>query len=159
MARRKLEAEGSPKGFKRLVVRAPIYMYRARLGFLMGSRFLLLEHLGRKSGETRRTVLEVVLNQDDAVYVASGWGASAQWLKNIRANPNVRFQLGSKGYAGAAEELAKEQAREVMGRYAANHPKALDKLSHFMLENPGDTAEQQAAAVASEIPIVRLPKG
>ena len=44
----------------RALVRAPIWLYRARLGFVMGHRMLLLEHIGRKSGARRYAVLEVV---------------------------------------------------------------------------------------------------
>lgn len=44
----------------RWFVRAPIWLFRARLGFLLGSRLLMLEHLGRKSGGRRHVVLEVV---------------------------------------------------------------------------------------------------
>jgi hypothetical protein len=34
----------------RWIVRAPVGLYRARLGFLLGPRMLMLEHTGRKSG-------------------------------------------------------------------------------------------------------------
>jgi hypothetical protein len=37
------------------LVRAPIWLYRLRLGFLFGRRMLLLEHIGRKSGARRWT--------------------------------------------------------------------------------------------------------
>jgi hypothetical protein len=37
----------------RALMRAPIWLYRARLGFLFGSRTLMLEHIGRKSGARR----------------------------------------------------------------------------------------------------------
>jgi hypothetical protein len=42
------------------VLRLPSYLYRLRLGGLLGHRFLLLTHRGRKSGLTRRTPLEVL---------------------------------------------------------------------------------------------------
>ena len=44
----------------RWLVRAPIWLYRARLGFLFGERLLMLEHTGRKSGLLRLAVLEIV---------------------------------------------------------------------------------------------------
>ena len=40
--------------------RAPSFLYRARIGWLMGPHFLMLTTTGRKTGTTRRTVLEVV---------------------------------------------------------------------------------------------------
>ncbi|HTM84573.1 MAG TPA: nitroreductase family deazaflavin-dependent oxidoreductase, partial [Mycobacterium sp.] len=39
-------------------MRAPIWLYRARLGALLGSRLLMLEHRGRTSGARRYVVLE-----------------------------------------------------------------------------------------------------
>ena len=41
-------------GLKRIMFRAPIFLYRIGLGGLLGKRFLLLNHIGRK------TVMEVV---------------------------------------------------------------------------------------------------
>ena len=59
-------------GVRRLV-RAPIFLYRARLGFLLGSRLLMLEHIGRKSGARRYALLEVVDHSRPGTYlVASG---------------------------------------------------------------------------------------
>lgn len=118
----------------------------------------MLEHEGRKSGQVRRTVLEVVVNDPDAAYVAAGWGNKAQWLANVRANPAVIFYLGSHRYETAAEMVDKDEAHELMGRYAAKHPAALDKLAGFMLDDPGDTPEEQASRLAESVPMVRLPK-
>ncbi|HLS79672.1 MAG TPA: nitroreductase family deazaflavin-dependent oxidoreductase, partial [Nocardia sp.] len=44
----------------RWFVRAPIWAFRARLGFLFGGRLLLLEHTGRTSGKARYVALETV---------------------------------------------------------------------------------------------------
>ena len=154
----RLEGSGSPTGLKRLLFRSPIPLFRARLGFLFGKRFLMLEHTGRKTGETRRTVLEVVANRDDAVYVAAGWGSAAQWLKNVRADPNVVFYLGSKRHHTVAEMVPEEEAMELMTEYAEAHPRALERLAAFMLEDPGKGAAEQARRVAAAVPMVRLAK-
>lgn len=154
----RLEGQGSPKGMKRLLFRAPIVLYRAGLGFVLGTRFLMLEHTGRKSGEVRRTVLEVVVNEPGAAYVAAAWGEKAQWLQNIKADPDVTIHLGSRRYETTAEMVGIEEAHSLMSRYAAKHPKALDRLAAFMLDDPGDTAQEQADRVADQVPMVRLPK-
>ncbi len=39
-------------------MRAPIGPYRIGLGGLLGRRFLLLEHVGRRSGLPRHTVID-----------------------------------------------------------------------------------------------------
>lgn len=154
----RLERQGSPTGWKRTAFRVPIYFYRAGLGFLFGKRFLMLEHVGRKSGETRRTVLEVVVNDPDAVYVAAAWGSKAQWLENVRVNPDVTFHLGSRKHSSRAEAVTVPRAEELMARYAAKHPAALGRLASFMLDDPGGTPEEQARQVAEIVPFVRLPK-
>ena len=118
----------------------------------------MLEHIGRRSGETRRTVLEVVLDTGEATYVAAAWGTKAHWLLNIEANPDVTFHLGSKRYETRAQIITVEEAHEVMAAYAEAHPKALGKLAAFMLDDPGETTDEQARRVAETIPMVRLPK-
>lgn len=79
----------------RWFVRAPIGVFRARLGFLFGGRILLLEHRGRKSGKARYVVLETVARPaSDTVVVASGFGRSAQWFQNLTADPHCRVSIG-----------------------------------------------------------------
>ncbi|MEO2169431.1 MAG: hypothetical protein ABGY42_15180 [bacterium] len=43
-----------PIGLKRLFFRLPIRLYQLRLGRLLGGRFVLLHHIGRKSGLARQ---------------------------------------------------------------------------------------------------------
>ncbi len=44
----------------RWFVRAPVWLYRARLGVVFGSPLLMIEHTGRTSGLRRYVVLEIV---------------------------------------------------------------------------------------------------
>lgn len=158
MAELRLERAGSPTGLNRLLFRTPIPLFRARLGFLFGRRFVMLEHTGRKTGRTRRTVLEVVASHPDAVYVAAAWGSKAQWLKNVEADPNVAFFLGSRRYETVAELVPKEEALSVLNEYARAHPRVLGRLAAFMLDDPGETTSEQARRIAESVPIVRLPR-
>jgi deazaflavin-dependent oxidoreductase (nitroreductase family) len=115
---------------RRLIVRAPIALYRARLGFVLGRRLLMLEHTGRNSGVRRRVILEIVDHPRPATYiVASGFGARAQWFRNVRADPRVRIQVGSRPPALAtARMLTAEQAATAVKAYAARHPRAWASL-------------------------------
>ncbi len=58
----------------RFGLRLPIWLYRMKLGWLLGNHFLLLVHIGRKSGKSRQTVIEVVQHdkKTDTYYVVSG---------------------------------------------------------------------------------------
>ena len=68
--------------------RAPVYLYRWHLGGLLGHRFLLLSHTGRRTGLRRQTVLEVIryLPCRPEAVVMSGFGPKSDWLQNIEAN-------------------------------------------------------------------------
>ena len=45
-----------PTGVLRALLGLPVHLYHARLGVLLGHRFLLLVHTGRKTGLHRETV-------------------------------------------------------------------------------------------------------
>ena len=110
----------------RWIVRAPVWLYRARLGFVFGSRLLMLEHTGRTTGVRRYAVLEAVDHPDPRTYiVAAGFGDRAQWLRNVRANPRVRVYTGSRRPVPAtARPLTTGQAAAALTAYARRHPRA-----------------------------------
>ena len=58
-------------------MRLPIPLYRASLGWMLGSRLVMIEHLGRVSGERRFAVVEVLSQERNVVRVASGLGRQA----------------------------------------------------------------------------------
>jgi len=56
----------------------PVWLYRARLGFVFGSRLLMLEHAGRKTSARRYVVLEAIDQPSPRTYVVvSGFGDRA----------------------------------------------------------------------------------
>ena len=140
-----------PAGFSRLFMRAPIWLYRLRLGWLLASRFLLLEHKGRASGRQRRVVLEVVdRNRETGVYrVAAAYGDRSDWYRNVMAAPKVRVTVGRRRFAAMAEPLTAEDSRTVLERYAAEHPTAVRALAKAL----GYTSYED---LAERVPIVEL---
>lgn len=114
----------------RRLVRAPIKLYRAGFGFLFGSRLLMLEHTGRKSGLSRYVVLEVIGHPAPGTYiVVSGFGPKAQWFQNVRADPRVRVTLAWRRAAPAtARVLARADAERALTEYATHHPRAWKTL-------------------------------
>jgi len=110
----------------RWLVRAPIRLYHARLGFVLGSRFLMLEHVGRKSGLKRFVVLEVVDHPSPSRHVvASGFGTRAQWFRNVQANPTVRIHVrSSKPVSARARLLPPDEASAVLAHYKTRRPRA-----------------------------------
>jgi deazaflavin-dependent oxidoreductase (nitroreductase family) len=120
-------------------MRAPIWIYKARAGTLFGSRILMLEHIGRKSGARRYAVLEVVDHPAPETYVvASGFGRKAQWFHNIQANPRVRVYAGSHAPAPAtARVLDQQQADRTLADYRSRHPRAWKQFSPVLEETLG----------------------
>ena len=123
-----------PNGLVRLAFRAPVWLYRARLGFLLGKRFLLLNHIGRVSSAPRQTVLEIIKQDPHShtYYVASGYGEKSDWYKNVMQKPQVSIQVGMIEFQAIAERLPKEAAEEIMLGYGRKHPNALCELARIM---------------------------
>jgi deazaflavin-dependent oxidoreductase (nitroreductase family) len=138
----------------RLIVRAPIALYRARLGFLFGSRLLMLEHTGRMTGARRHVVLEVVDHPQPGTYiVASGFGARAQWLRNVRADPSVRVCTGFRPPTTAtARLLTSEEAAAAFDAYATRHPRAWALLRPVFEQTMGARVDRSGIS----LPLVAL---
>ena len=87
-----------------LVFQAPAILYRWRCGWLLGHRFLLLIHIGRRTGLPRRTVLEVVEYRRDGpeAIVISAFGWNAGWLRNIQAMSSFELIVGSRRFAAVS---------------------------------------------------------
>ena len=115
-----------PRGFKRLFFRAPVWCYRLGCGWLLGKRFLLLTHTGRRSGLPRQTVLEVVdYDPDTGTYViASGYGKQSDWYRNLLKTPEVTIQVGQQKMNVVAHPLTPEESGEAMVNYTRRYPTA-----------------------------------
>lgn len=137
----------------RWLVRAPIWLYRARLGTLFGNRFLMLEHIGRKSGLPRYVVLEVVDRTDDAYTVVAGFGERAEWLRNLDANPRAHIWVGTRTHVPVVgERMTAEQGAEALRHYAAKHPGAWAKLLPIFEQTLGKPISESGTT----LPLVRL---
>lgn len=146
-----------PTGFMRWFFRAPIYLYRWHLGWLLGGRFILLRHIGRKSGQVREAVVEVVRHDaaSDTFIIASGFGEQAQWYRNLLHQPEITIQSGRRTLAVRAERLAHAEAVAELVRYGREHPRAAKTLGRYLgLEWDGSPG--QAERVAAHLPIVAL---
>ncbi|WP_420643327.1 nitroreductase family deazaflavin-dependent oxidoreductase [Candidatus Leptofilum sp.] len=119
------------------------FFYRIGLGGLMGKRFLLLNHIGRKSGKPRQTVLEVVNYQKatDTFFIASGFGKKSDWYLNILAQPQVDIQIGWRKLAVTAVPLTPHQSGEAMVDYARRHPTAAKNLGKLIGYNASTEAD------------------
>ncbi len=157
---KKGEPKFPPSGWRRYLWRAPIHLYRVGLGPLMGKRFLLLNHIGRKTGLPRQAVVEIARYDPEAnvYYVASGFGKKSDWYRNLQAHPHVTIQVGNKKMRAHARLLSPEESAKEAVRYARAHPRAAMELSKLMgleLDNPDDEEEWRTAG-REYIPFVAL---
>jgi deazaflavin-dependent oxidoreductase (nitroreductase family) len=71
----------------------------------------MLETIGRKSGQPRRTAIggRVIGKQ---FWMVSEHGGHSDYVRNIRANPAVRVRIRGRWHAGTAHLLPDDDARE-----------------------------------------------
>lgn len=135
---------------RRAFVRAPIPLFRAGLGFLLTRRMLMLEHVGRTSGQARYVVLEVVGEEPSGgLVVASGFGRTSQWFRNVVAEPSCHVSIGfTRRRPAVATVLDAAEGEAVLADYRQAHPGSWENLSAIITEATGESDP--------EIPLVRL---
>jgi deazaflavin-dependent oxidoreductase (nitroreductase family) len=88
-----------------------------RGGFERSPHWVLLTTRGRKSGLPREVMLPCARTRD-AVVVISTYGRRSHWLRNLEADPHVRFSARGELREGVAEvvhDLARK--REIVERH------------------------------------------
>ena len=123
-----------PTGLGRIMFRLPIWLYRLGLGGLLGKRFVLVNHIGRKSGKPRQAVLEVVDYDKDSqrIVIAAAFGEKTAWYQNLLQQPETTIQLGWQKMDVIAEQLTSKQSGDFMLSYAKAHPPEARVLAKFM---------------------------
>ena len=144
-----------PVGALRLAFRLPIYLYRLDLGWLLGHRFLLLVHQGRRSGLLRETVLEVLLYEPATKesVVLSAWGEQADWYRNVGATPALEVRTGGERYVPEQRFLASEENHAVISDYGRRHPLAFRVFAR-VFGYPMDGTEATRREVARSLRLV-----
>jgi deazaflavin-dependent oxidoreductase (nitroreductase family) len=149
-------ADRSPPGrLTRAFLRAPTLLYRVRLGWLLGNRFLCIVHRGRRTGKLRRTVVEVVHfdRETPEALVVAGWGPRTQWYRNLEAEPALEVMLGHRRWREPRQRFLDEGERvRALEVYAEEHPRAARSLAK-VLGAPG-TDRRSLAAMAARLPSV-----
>jgi deazaflavin-dependent oxidoreductase (nitroreductase family) len=108
-----------PGPLLRLLFAAPVWLYRCGLGRLLGRRFILLTHVGRRTGRPRRTVLEVMEYRSSGpeFVVMCAFGRKAGWLRNIDATANAEIMIGPDRFTVVHRVLDADEAVSVIAGY------------------------------------------
>ncbi len=123
-----------PHGLLKWGFKAPIALYRLRLSWLLGHRFLMLTHRGRKSGAIRRTVLEVV-HYDPATHesaVLSAYGPKADWYQNIVASPPIEVRTAGRRYIPQYRLLDVDERFAALQAYQRRYRRAFQAVMRFL---------------------------
>ena len=67
-------------------------------------KIMVLTHVGRKTGALRRTPVNYCIANND-IYCTAGFGASSDWYRNIKKNPQVEVWLPEGWWQGKAEDV------------------------------------------------------
>jgi deazaflavin-dependent oxidoreductase (nitroreductase family) len=116
------------------VFRMPLLLYRRGWGWLLGRSFLLLTHVGRKTGQAHATVAMVLADDHDTgeVVICSAWGPDADWVLNLRAHPAREVRVGRDRYAPMHRFLTEDEAVAVGVAFREEHPWRLRLLSTIL---------------------------
>jgi len=93
-------------------------------GMFEGSTLLLLHHVGARSGQDRVNPLAYNRDGDRYVVFASKGGAptNPDWYRNLKANPNVKIEVGTDTIAVAAQEARGYERDRLFGAQVERSP-------------------------------------
>jgi deazaflavin-dependent oxidoreductase (nitroreductase family) len=106
------------------IFRVPLPLYRAGWGWLLGRTFLLLVHVGRKTGTPHVTVA-MVLRYDPGTgegVICSVWGPNTDWVRNLRAHPALQVQIGRQSFTRQQRFLSEDESFAVAVEFLRRHP-------------------------------------
>ncbi len=107
-----------------VVLRLPLVLYRHGWGRFLGRTFMLLVHVGRRTGQPR-LMTAMVMSYDPRtreVVIFSGWGPGSDWVRNLRAGPALRVEIGRESYTPQHRFLSDDEGVAVAGAFVGKHP-------------------------------------
>ena len=117
-----------PPAFMIPFMKMPTILYRLGLGWMFGKRFMLLTHVGRRSGKTYRTVLAVLRFNEKTheIFAVSPWSKS-NWYHNIQAVPALEVETGNGRfstirYAPTQRNLTPEEIASLFIEFRSRYP-------------------------------------
>lgn len=142
-----------PRGLLRLLLRAPIWLYRARLGWLAGHRLIYIVHRGRRTGVRREVVVETVRYDPatpEAVVIAA-WGHNPDWYRNLQAAPAIEVRVGTRRWPHPSHRfLDGGEAHRTLLAYQQAHPHAWKRLAP-LLGFPTDPVDPRWPQIAATV--------
>lgn len=131
-------------------------LFRWRLGWLFGHRLATVTHVGRRSGKTYRTVLYVQRydRQTRDATVVSVWGES-DWLRNIRAAPALRVDIGRGSYVPQQTFLTTGEIVDIEREFRRTH-RLLARGQALLMHWPWPATDEQLTTMCRPMRAVRF---
>ncbi len=144
-----------PTGAFKHLLHLPVHLYRMRLGFLLGDRFVLITHRGRKTGQDHQTTVEVVEHDEQTheYIVCSGTGPDADWYRNLAARPASAIQVRNRSWVPTQRVLDDEEAARRFAAYETRHPGTARRLLAAM-GNSYDGTDEGRLDMMGSMPMV-----
>ena len=145
-----------PNLVTRKLLRLPIWMYRAGLGWLMNLlQIMVLTTEGRKTGLPRHTAIEFRAH-GRKLYVVSAWGERPDWYRNLLANPSVSLFQGNNRFSAQAQPVTdSSEALRVLNLFRKTAPARYDAIMSLM--STRDTVSMDNLPdISGEFTIVRF---
>ncbi|GDY31723.1 nitroreductase family deazaflavin-dependent oxidoreductase [Gandjariella thermophila] len=142
-----------PTGLLRGLLRAPIWLYRARLGWVAGHRLLYIAHRGRRTGARREVVVEVVRYRREVpeVVVVAAWGKNPDWYRNLRVAPALEVRIGAQRWQRPHHRFLDDaETLRVLHTYQRAHPHAWKRIAP-VLGFPRDLADPRWSEVVGSV--------
>jgi deazaflavin-dependent oxidoreductase (nitroreductase family) len=136
-------------------------LYHWRCSRFLGRRFLLLTHVGRRTGRRRETVLEVMEYREAGpeVVVMSAFGRNADWLRNIEVTPSPEVVIGRQRFVATYRLLDVEEAVSVVELYEQRN-RFLAPIVRLMLSSllgwSYRGSENDRRRLAAQLPLIAL---
>jgi deazaflavin-dependent oxidoreductase (nitroreductase family) len=145
----------------RAAYRAPVLIYRAGLGRLLRRRFLMISHVGRRTGRGYDTVVEVVdyLEPSDEFVVLSGYGRSSDWFCNLEAGGARAVTVGARTFRPEVRHLTEDEAATAVERYERRHwliDPAMRRMLTWLLGWQYTATEEDRRRMVRQLPVLGL---
>lgn len=120
----------------------------------VGGRIMVLTHTGRKTGRRRRTPVNYAVVRGD-VYCLAGFGAAADWYRNLQQHPEVEVWLPDGWWAGTAEDVSESPERLPLLRLVLV---ASGFAAYAAGVNPHALDDDQLQAATAQYRLVRIQR-
>lgn len=137
-----------------------LLMWRLGLGRFIniwpevGGRIMVIEHIGRKTGQVRQTPVNYA-ELDGQIYCTAGFGAVSHWYRNLLDRPQVEIWLPNGRFHAHAQDIT-------------NEPNTLPILRQVLINSgfaatavgvhPQTMSDEELAAATASYRLIRFTK-